>query len=178
METADYKLDKIEAIFLLILLVISKLIANLTFYFSNAVNGGVIVNFIYVGIIDFLFLMLILKLQKKFQDSDIIDIAEFVGGKFFKLLIGLISIIVLFLSAFITLKDFSTIIQQIYFSNFSIIYIVLFFILATLFSNLIGIKSISRINLLIIPFVIIAIFTTFFSILSTINNRIFPPIFR
>lgn len=176
MET-DYKLGKIESIFWIVLLLVSKLIANIPFYFSNTVSGGVITNFIYIGIIDFLFLLLIIKLQKKFQNLDIIDISEFVGGKIFKLIIGIVSIAVLFLASFITLKSFSTIIEQVYFSNFSIIYILLFFILAALISNIIGFKSTSRINLLIIPFVIIAIFITFFSILNKINIKTISPIF-
>ena len=176
MENVDYKLGRIEAIFLLVLLIVSKLIANLPFYYSNTVNGGVIANFIYIGIIDFMFLLFIINLQKKFQNSDIIDISEFLGGKTLKIIIGFVTITVLILSAFITLKDFSIIIQQVYFSNFSIIYILMFFIIAALISNFIGIKSISRINILIIPFVIIAILITFFSIINTINNRTSPPL--
>ena len=176
MET-NYKLDKIEAIFWMVLFIVSKLITNIPFYFSNTVNGGIIVNFIYVGLIDFLFLMTIIKLQKKFNNLDIIDISALIGGNLLKVIIGFISVCFLLFSAYMTLKDFSIIIQQVYFSNFSIIYIIMFFILASLISNIIGFKSLSRINLLIIPFVIIAIFITFFSIVSQINIRTIPPIF-
>lgn len=174
----NYKLEKLEAISFIILLNVSKLIANVTFYSVTAVGSGAIMNFIFIGIIDFLFMMLIIKLQEKFQNSDILDISEFLGGKILKFIFGIISILFFLLSTFMTTIDFSTIIQKVYFSNFSIIYIILFFIIATLTANIIGLKSISRINLLIIPFVILAIIITFFSIIfSEINIRNLIPIF-
>lgn len=172
-----YQLGRIEAIFLLVILSISKLIANFSFYFVNTVGSGVIVNFIYIGIIDFVFMLLLICLQQKFKNSDIIDISEQIGGKLLKILCGLICITVLLLSAFITLKDFSSIIQKVYFSDFSTIYILMFFILAVLISNFIGFKSIARINLLIVPFVIIAILVTFFSIIAKADNKSMTPIF-
>ncbi len=172
-----YQIGKVEAIFIIVILSTSKLIANFSFYFVNTVGSGVIVNFIYIGIIDFAFMILLIYLQQKFQNSDIIDISEQVGGKLLKILCGLVCITVLILSAFITLKDFSSIIQKVYFSNFSIIYILMFFILAVLVANFVGFKSLARINLLIVPFVIMAILATFFSIIAKINNKSLTPVF-
>ena len=93
----NYKLSKNEAVLLLIVLMINKLILNIPYYIIKLVGSGTIVNLLYVGIIDFAFLLLLLKLFKYFENQDIIDIAYYVGGKKLKIIVGILSIL-LFIS--------------------------------------------------------------------------------
>ena len=125
----NYKLGKIEAIALILIIMINKLILNIPYYIVDLVGSGAIVNLIYIGIIDFSLLLIIIKLFKNFENSDILDISEFLAGKPFKNLIALLCIALFFLVAFITLIDFSNVLHTIYFSNFPMVYILFFFIL-------------------------------------------------
>lgn len=77
----NYKLEKKEAILIILMIMINKLILNVPYYIVNIVATGAIANIIYIGIIDFIFLLIIIKLFNKFENSDILDISEFLGGK-------------------------------------------------------------------------------------------------
>ena len=53
-----HKLDTCEAISIIIIIMINKLILNIPYYIVDLVGTGAIVNLIYVGIIDFLLILL------------------------------------------------------------------------------------------------------------------------
>lgn len=172
----NYKLEKFEAISIMLLIMVNKLILNIPYYIVELVGSGAIVNLLYIGIIDFILVLIIIKLLNKFENSDILDISEFLGGKKLKFLIALISITLFFLVAFITLIDFSNVLHTIYFSNFPMIYILFFFILGTLISNLIGFRGITRTISFIVPFAIFSVFITFFTGLENLDIKDLTPI--
>lgn len=174
----NYKLNKNEAIFLLILIMINKLILNVPYYIVNLVGTGATINILYIGTIDFIFLLLIIKLFKKFPTADIIDLSDFVGGKILKNLVGLFSISLFMLVAFITLLDFSNVLHTIYFSDFDMMYIIMFFLIGILVVNTIGLKSISNSITLIVPFVLISILITFFAVWNNFDISNLTPILR
>lgn len=170
-------LGKLESVSIIIMIMINKLILNIPYYIVNLTGTGSIVNIIYVGIIDFIFLLIILKLFQKFENSDIIDMSEYLGGKVLKNIISIISILLFLLVSFITLLDFSNVIHKIYFSQFPIIYILGFFIIGVAIANFVGIKSISRITSFIVPFAIFSILVTFIAVLKDLKITSFTPIF-
>lgn len=172
----NYKLDKVEAIALILIIMINKLILNIPYYIVDLVGSGAIINLLYIGIIDFVLLLIIIKLFNNFEVSDILDVSEFLGGKFLKTLVGILSISLFLLVAFITLIDFSNVLHTIYFSNFPMVYILFFFILGALISNLIGIKGISRTICFIIPFAIFSVIITFFTSFSNLDIKDLTPI--
>lgn len=176
METNN-SLEKVESISILIMVMINKLILNIPYYIVNLTGSGSIINIIYIGIIDFIFLLIILRLFKNFENSDIIDISEYLGGKPLKILITIISVLIFLLVATMTLIDFSNVLHQIYFSQFQIIYILGFFIIGVAIANFIGLKSISRVTSLIISFAIISIIVTFIAIFKDLSISSFTPIF-
>ena len=172
----NYKLGKIEALSIILIVMINKLILNIPYYLVELVGSGAIINLIYIGIIDFIALLIIIKLFKNFENSDILDISEFLGGKKLKNVIGLLSIALFFLVAFITLIDFSNVLHTIYFSNFPMIFILFFFIFGTLAANLIGFKGISRTTCFIIPFAIISVIITFITSFENLDIKDLTPI--
>ena len=121
----NYKLTKVEAIFLIILVMINKLILNIPYYIVNLTKSGSILNILYIGIIDFIALLVIIKLLNSFESADILDVSEFLAGKKLKNVVGILSILLFFLVGFITLLDFSNVLHTIYFDNFEMIFIVL-----------------------------------------------------
>lgn len=157
----NYKLTNLEAITLIIVIMINKLILNIPYYIVNLVGNGAIVNIFYIGIIDFIALLIIIKLFDKFQGKDILDISEFLVGSKFKFLVGIISIALLLLVAFITLLDFSNVLHTIYFSNFPMIFILALFITGIFFANIIGFKSLAHTIQFIVPISLASIFITF-----------------
>lgn len=169
-------LGKIESISIIIMVMINKLILNIPYYIVNLTGNGSIVNIIYIGVIDFGFLLIILRLFKNFENSDIIDISEYLGGKALKILVAIISILLFLLVSFITLLDFSNVLHKIYFSQFQIIYILGFFIIGIAIANFIGLKSISRVTSFIIPFSIISILVTFIAVFKDLTITSITPI--
>ena len=159
----NFKLKKHQAIALIIIIMINKLILNVPFYIVDLVGNGAIVNIVYISIIDLIGLLVIIKLFEKFDGKDILDISEFVGTSKLKAIVGVLSIILLFSVAFITIIDFSNVLHTIYFSSFPLIYILIFFITGILIANLINFRAISNIISLIAPFAIISILITFFA---------------
>lgn len=175
MNNNNYKIQKYEAICLIIIVMINKLILNVPYYVSSLVGTGTLANIIYIGILDLILVLIINKLLKKFQNSDIIDISEYLGGKALKNVVGILFILFFFIGSFITLIDFCKMLQTIYFNNFSIIYIVLIFIIAAGTINLIGFKSIVRTICLIVPFALISILISFLGGFEEFSFENFTP---
>lgn len=173
----NYKLTKLEAISIILIVMINKLILNIPYYIVNLTGTGSIVNILYIGIIDFIALLIIIKLINRFDNADLLDISDFLAGKKLKNVIGIVSIILFFLVGFITLLDFSNVLHTIYFDNFEIIYILLYFIIGIVVANLIGFKSISRTVTFIIPFSIISVLIAFFAITPNMSIKNLTPIF-
>ncbi len=176
MDNNNYMLQKSEAICIFLIIMANKLILNVPYYIISLVGTGAIVNVIYIGLLDFVFVFVLIKLFDKFQNSDIIDISEYLGGKPLKWIIGIIFIAVFFIVAFITLVDFTNILQRIYFSDFPIIYILLFFIAAISIANLSGLRAISRTTSFIVVLTLISIIVTLFGIWGDVTIENFTPI--
>ncbi len=176
MENNSYKLEKLEFISLIIIIMINKLILNIPYYIIDLVGSGAIVNIIYIGIIDLIITLIIIKLLDNFGNSDILDISEFLGGKVLKTLIGIISIGLFLIVSFITLVDFSNVLHTIYFQNFPIIYILFLFILGILIVNFVGFKSIIRAISFVVPFAVISVIVAFFAIWKNLNINNLTPI--
>ena len=173
----NYKVKSIEAICLIILLMINKLILNVPYYIVAIVGNGAIVNIIYIGIIDFIVLLIIIKLIDSFESMDLIDISQYLGGNILKNMIGIFNIIFFYLVSSITLVDFCNVLHNIYFEDFSIIYILLFFIIGITIANFIGLESIAHHATFIAPLVIVSIFITFFTTLDNLSVQNITPIF-
>lgn len=171
----NYKLQKVEAISVILIVMINKLILNIPYYIVDLVGSGSIINLLYIGIIDFIVLLIIIRLFKNFESADILDISEYLGGKALKNLISILCIALFFLVAFITLIDFSNVLHTIYFSNFPMVYILFFFIFGVLIANLIGLKGISRTICFIIPFAILSVIITFFTSFENLDIKDLTP---
>lgn len=173
----NYKLSKYECIALLIVVMTNKLILNIPYNIIKLTKSGSIINVLYIGLINFIFLVIVLKLLKPFSNLDIIDISSFLGGTLLKVIISILSILLFLLAAYITIVDFSNVLHTIYFSNFDMIYIVIFFIIGILIANLIGLKSIINSCMFIVGFSLLSILITFLNTQTNIKITHLTPIF-
>lgn len=97
-------------------------------------------------------------------------------GKTLKIINAFLAISFLFLSLYITLAEFSNLLEIIYFKRSPKIFIVMFFILAALISNSIGFRSIIKTICAIVPFTIISILITFFGATDDFEIYNFTPV--
>lgn len=172
----NFKIGKIEAIFAICIIMVNRIILNLPYAIINNTGIGSLVNLIYLGIICLLFILILNKLFEKFPNSDIIDLSEYLGGKLLKLIVAILFIVFLLVTLFMTLTDFSNLLQIIYFNNSPAIFILLFFILAILISNLIGFRAIIKTVCLIVPFSIISILLSFLGVFEQFSISKLTPI--
>lgn len=172
----NYKIGKVEAIFAISIVMVNRIILNLPYSILENTSTGSVLNLIYVGAIGLVLVLLINKMFKAFPSSDIIDLAEFSGGRIFKTIISIFFICLLFLTLFSTVIDFTNLLKIIYFHRSPAIFIILFFILALLISNLIGLRSIAKTISLILPFTVISILFTFCAVFDSISIDSFTPI--
>lgn len=169
------KIGNVSAIFLIITIMINNIILNIPKSILRTSESSAPLNILYVSILAILLTLLICKLFKKFPGSDILDISNFLFGKWFKFLIGLLFIIYLLSTSSVLLRDFSEGLKIIYFKRTQIYFIIALFIIVSAITNMIGEKSIIRSNLLILPIVLLGIIFIFLAnIKNFVPQRIFP----
>ena len=89
------KIGQVEAIMLILTIIVTHTVLSMPTDILNSYKSASILNLIYVGIIAIIISYFIYKLFKKFPSMDIIDISDFIGGKIFKNIIGIILFVIL-----------------------------------------------------------------------------------
>ncbi len=173
----NYKMKKYEAICLILIIMVNKLILNVPYYIIDLVGTGALINLIYIGVIGLIFVLCLNYLFQRFPNSDIIDISEFLGGKVLKVIMCIIFVAFFFLVSYITLTDFANMIKSIYFDESPLIFIMLFFMVGIVVSNLVGFKSIVRTICLVVPFTLISIILALFAVYDEFALDKFSPFF-
>ena len=93
------KLNTIEATFLVIIVTLTHIILNLPNAILKSTGSSAIINVIYVSILTIIFFLILNKLFSPFPGKDILDVADFIGGKNLKILTTLIYTISLVITA-------------------------------------------------------------------------------
>ena len=169
------KLENLEAIALIVLIMTNKIILNLPKTILSNVGTSAWINAIYVSIITILVILLIVKLFKNFPGSDILDVSNYLGGKFLKSLVAISYIILFIVNAVMIVRSFSESIKIIYFNALPLMTIILFFVVTACIANLFGLKVLSKTNLIIAPLALLSIFIIVLaSIQNFIPQRLFP----
>ena len=156
--TRTYKIGSIEAIFLVLTITINHIITNLPKALIAQTGSATLLNIVYLTIIILGIVFLISKLLKNFPNQDIIDISEFLGGKFLKNLIGILFMIYFFIASSTFLRSFCENIKIIYFPRTPILILI-----GVVLCNRLGMHSIVRANLMILPVVLFSIVFIFFA---------------
>lgn len=169
------KMELSEAIMFTLIVTTNKIILNLPKnIISSCANSGWL-NVIYISIVAVLFTMLIVKLFKKFESYDILDVSNYLGGKPLKTFCGIGYFLIFILVASLVLREFSETLRIIYYSNSPLIYIMLFFMIGVVIGNKLGFRAIVKANLFIMPIVIFSILIILFSSFKNFEiQRLFP----
>ena len=155
------KLGNFEAICLIVILFINHIVLNLPQIILDNSGSASILNCIYIFILILIFTIIFTKLLKKFTGLDIIDISEYLGGKFLKVLIGLVCIIYLITETAFLTRMFSKNLLLLYFNNYPLAFFLFVFLFIGILANFIGRKSIIKSNTIITPLALISIAITF-----------------
>ena len=169
------KLGSLEAICLMLIIIVNAIVLNIPNLIILSVGTSAIINVIYIGLIAIIITLLLSKLFSNFPGKDILDVSQFLGGKFLKNIIAIPFILLFLLLSIIAVYYLSRSIKIIYFNNSPFSYIVLFFIVPAVFINKIGFKAISGINIIIIPIVFVSLFFLFITSYENFSfDKIFP----
>lgn len=161
--TETYKIGSIEAIFLVLTITVNHIITNLPKALIEQSGTATLLNVVYLAIIVLGIVFLISKLLKRFPNQDIIDISEFLGGKFLKNLIGILFIAYFFIASSTFLRSFCENIKIIYFQRTPVVVLIILFLVGVVLCNRLGMHSIVRANLIILPIVLFGIVFIFFA---------------
>lgn len=169
------KIGSTEAILMILTVIIAHSVLSLPRDMIVRTQSATIVNIIYITLICTLISLLIFKLLKKFGNSDIIDISEYLGGKLFKTIVGFIFIFYFIVSSSILLRNFCEAIGVVYFQMTPILFIILLFIIGACISNQLGFNVSLKVNLIIIPIALISIIIIFIANSKNFDiQKIFP----
>lgn len=170
----EQKLGKWEAIILIVAIVINHIILGLPRSIVAEHASASILNVIYISAIVIILIFLICKLLESFPGLDIIDIAEFLGGKVLKIGISILFLLYIIFITGILLRSFSEGLKLIFFPRTSLPIIMILFLIAIVIMNKLNIVSIARANLF---FTILVSVSMIFIFIGNWKNLTFQKIF-
>lgn len=171
------KIGSKEAIALLVTIAFNHIIINMTKDIIDLTASASLLNILYIGIIAIIFTSIICYFLNKFPTFDLVDISNYLGGKFLKWVIGLLFIAYFIFFAGNLLHMFSTCLQIIYFPYTKQFYIALFFIISGICACIMRHNAIYRSTLIIFPFIVISTLFLFLSDIQFFNIEKMYPIF-
>ncbi len=171
----SYKIKVLEGICLVVTILLTHVLLSVPSALITQTASSTLLNIVYVAIITLIFFFIIYKLFSLFPGNNIIDISGFLGGKVFKFIYGFIYIIYILGMSAIIIRLFSEGISLISLSHINVTFIILTFVVAVGITNYFGLKSISRLNIFILPIMILSIIFLYFASTGEYTfERIFP----
>lgn len=156
------KVGLVEAISLILIIRICHLITNVPKAILTSTGSASLLNTIYVSCIVFALVGIIYVLFKRFGSHDLLDISEFLGGKWLKYIVGFLYISYFIFTSSLVLRSFSESLKLIYFPRTKVALIIFVFLLGVIVLNKLGKKSVIKTNLMVVPLIIISIIVIFF----------------
>ncbi len=171
----SYKLKLLEGIAIVLTILLSHILLSVPSELATTTASATLLNIVFVTIITLIFFLIIYKLFSLFPGCNIIDISEFLGGKVFKFIYGVCYIAYILVLSSIMIRLFAEGLALISFSHIDIDFIMLLFVIAVGILNTFGLKAISRLNLIIIPLMVLSIVFIFFGSFGEYTfQRVFP----
>lgn len=173
----EIKLGNFEAITAILIITISHSILTLPKAIISSTASAAILNIIYVSIIALAICLLICKLMNKFPGMDILDISEFLGGKFLKRIVGFLFLIYIAFIASTLLRTFANCLQVVYYPMTDLVFIIALFIIGISIACHLKFDTVFRSNIIIIPIAILSIIFLFVANTKYFNFSNIYPIF-
>lgn len=169
------KIGTMEAIMLILTIVITHTLLSRPREILVSTKSATILNLIFVSILAIIISLFIVRLMKHFAGLDLIDISEYLGGKVFKNIVGIIFMLHFLISSSILLRNFCESLKIIYYPMTNIVFIIALFIIALCTANRLDFNASLKTNLLIVPLVLASMVFLFFANMNKfVPERIFP----
>lgn len=140
-----------ESVTLLINLICSKIFLSYTRLTVEDAGSAGWLSSIISCITAFLIFIITLKLYKRFESNDILDIAEIAGGKFLRIVMGLVISAVLFVITANVLREYSEDIKVIVLPTSPLSYVMTFLAVGMIAGCFLGIEAIVRFAAIGVP---------------------------
>ncbi len=169
------KIRNIEAICLVCVGVINHIILSLPNAILSSTGSAAPINITFIVLIGLLLGYLVSKVFQQFPGSDILDITQFLGGKWLKRGLGIAYIVFFIFSSSLIIRTFAENLKIQYFATTPLYIIILAFLIITGFANFLGAKAIIRCNSIVTPIMIISLLIAFLSVAPDfVWQRFFP----
>ena len=169
------KIGSKEAVCLVMILAVAHTILSTPSNLLTNTKSSILLNLIFVGLIIVGISILIVKLFKNFPGSDILDISEYLGGKVFKKILGLLFITYFIVSSSILLREFCEAIKIVYYPMTNIVFVILLFVIAVAITSKFEFTATLKTTLIIMPLVFASIIFVFVSNIRNLSfSRMFP----
>lgn len=169
------KIGSIEAISFIVIIILNNIVLNLPKSILKSCGSSSIVNVIYITILVFIFLFIIFKLFKNFNNSDILDISFFLGGKWLEVIVGTLFIAFFTFVSSTLVRNFCEILKLTYFNTLSPSFFIVCFLFVAVITNKYGGNTVIKSNLIVLPISLISLLITFFCVTPRfVPERIFP----
>lgn len=133
------------------------------------------IQIIYMTLIALLIFYIMVKAYEKAGMQDVITLAERMGKKPLKIVVGLLVTLLLLLNVSINMRFFPEIVNEVLLPDTPMEFIILMFAIAVAFGAYMGIDSISRIHALFLPIAGVVLFIFVLLLIPTFNiNNVFP----
>ena len=125
------KISNKEAIALIVTIIVNNFVLVTAQIIIETCSSASLINALYVSLIAIFLTWFICILFKKFNGQDILDISNFLGGKFLKSIVGIIFLGYLLLRISILLRRLTNCLQIINYPVTNIVYLILMFLVAS-----------------------------------------------
>lgn len=173
---ASNKIGKAEAIAAIVIIIITHTIVNLPRTLIESTGSSTPINVIYISLITLGFCFILSKLFALFPGCDIFDIAEFLAGKWLKVILQTLFMLYLIGMASFVLRVFTMNLQIIYFTNLDIATILLVFLIGAVIINQFGFQTVIRTNFIFLPIILIFMLLLFASTIDQFGMEKFLPV--
>lgn len=170
------KIGNTEAILFILIVMVNKILLNMPKEIIKQSRTGAPINIIFTGIIAVLLAIIICKLFKKFSNEDIIDIAEYLGKKPLKIILGTVFIVLFTIPTITCIYEFTNLLQGIYFPNSPVSLLLLFFLVSMAVANKKGFKAIAKANVIVVIFILISLIIILGGTVEDFNTTRLNPI--
>jgi len=169
------KMRNIEVVLLSCVGVVNHIILNLPNAIFSSCGSASVLNMVFVVLLGLALGFLVSKVFQKFPGSDVLDIAYFLGGKWLKLVVGVLFIVFFIFASSLIVRTFSENLKIQYFATTPLWLIVLSFLVVVGIANFLGAKSIIRCNSILIPIMIASLLIAVISVIPDfVWQRFFP----
>lgn len=169
------KLENLEAIAFLVIVSINSMILSTSEALVTTCASASLLNVLFITLLAIGITLIFCLLFKPFLGKDLLSISEFLGGKFFKILVGLLFVIYFAFRASLFLKEISDCLQIVFFPMTNIIFIVALFCIATGIIMFQKNNSVFKSSVLILPLLLIAVVLVFIGNSKNFNfENIYP----